>query len=324
MRDSLTLEAPAKINLTLRVGARRADGFHGIRSVMQAVSLCDTITITRTKSDSDSLKITGPESPALDSPMEGNLALRALTALRTRNPDIPHCHLDLEKVIPVGGGLGGGSSDCAAVLRGANELFELGLSREELIEIGAELGSDVPFFFSSGSALVSGRGESFEPLNAPLDYSLVLINPGIHISTAEAFGELDKFRSQAEGEDCQNAENTPLTSSEIGFNFSGSGEVASWWRSLEEEGSDFESLYLSGRCKAKYINDFAEALLQIQGRLQQSHASLIRVSGSGSTVFGVFCADGASEIESERFDSIVRRGWRVFICRPISLPDISV
>ncbi len=362
MRDSLTLTAPAKINLTLRVGPLREDGFHGIRSVMQAVSLADTLTLSPLESDTDELFISGPESSGLidrpeesvgsqfsqsenqdptqhplqhsgdvssSSPVSGfvssdNLVLSALSKLRIRRPELPYCHIDLEKVIPVGGGLGGGSSDCATVLRGANELFGLGLSREELIEIGAELGSDVPFFFSGGSALVGGRGESFEGLEIPLDYSLVLINPGIHISTAEAFGELDAFRDRLDGVNRQNAENTPLTSSPIGFNFSGSGDATYWWQALEEEGSDFESLYLSGRCKAKSINSFAEALRQIQGRLQQSGASLIRVSGSGSTVFGIFRADCAKEIEEERYDSIVRRGWRVYFCRPISLPNISV
>ncbi len=349
MREPLTLTAPAKINLTLRVGPLREDGFHGIRSVMQAVSLADTITLSRIESDSDELFISGPESSGLGDKCEesfesqfsqsenqdskqlagslvssDNLVLSALQRLRMRRPELPYCRIDLEKVIPVGGGLGGGSSDCATVLRGANELFALGFSREELIEIGAELGSDVPFFFSGGSALVGGRGESFEGLEIPLDYSLVLVNPGIHISTAEAFGELDKSRSQTEGEDRRNAEITPLTSSHIGFNFSGSGDATYWWQSLEEEGSDFESLYLSGRCKAKSINNFVEALRQIQDRLQQSGATLIRVSGSGSTVFGTFSADCASEIEEERFDSIVRRGWRVYFCRPVSLPNVSV
>ncbi len=327
MRDSLTLTAPAKINLTLKVGARRADGFHEIRSVMQAISLYDTITLTGSGRNSDTLEITGPESAAIDSVGSDNLVLRALRQLRSYKPELPFCHIELEKVIPVGAGLGGGSSDCASVLLGANQLFGLSLSKAELTDIGARLGSDVPFFFSGGSALVSGRGETFEELDIPLDYSLVLVNPGIHISTAVAFAELDNFRAkfpvQAESEKRQNAENTPLTSPKIGYNFSCSSESSPWWRSLEEEGSDFESLFLSGRCKAKSINDFAVALQKIHDRFRKSHATFIRMSGSGSTVFGVFGADVATEIEAKRFESIARKGWRVFVCRPIFLPSIS-
>jgi len=339
MRESITINAPAKINLTLRVGDSRDDGFHEIASVMQAISLSDTLELSGSDSASvsgsvsgpDELRITGSESSKLDANSTDNLVLRALDALRAYRPELPHCLVDLQKEIPIGAGLGGGSSDCAAVLRGANELFGLNFSNSELAEIGAGLGSDVPFFFSSGSALIGGRGERFQRLDAPLDYRIVLINPGIHISTAEAFAELDRFRSESNAQIPAGAENTPLTSPEIGHNFCSSGgdapglrsSYSDWWRALEEEGNDFESVYLSNRCNAKSINSFADVLRQIQDRLRRLGADFIRMSGSGSTVFGVFCAENASDIDSERFDSIARRGWRVEVCHPVSLPDIS-
>ncbi len=331
MPESVIINAPAKINLTLRIGARRDDGFHDIASIMQAISLSDTVKLSRSDSGSDELHTSGAESSKLTGPATDNLALRALGALRGQRPELPYCLVELQKEIPIGAGLGGGSSDCAAVLQGANELFQLNLSAGELIEVGVGLGSDVPFFFSSGSALVGGRGERFRSLNMPLDYRIVLINPGIHISTVEAFSELDRLRSESSAEIPADAENTPLTSPEIGHNFCSSGgetsglrsSYADWWRTLEEEGNDFESVYLSNRCNAMAINSFADVLRQIQDRLRRLGADFIRMSGSGSTVFGVFCADNASDIDSERFDSIARRGWRVEVCHPVSLPDIS-
>src|SRR5688500_15047283 len=135
----LTLTAHAKVNLTLEVLGKRADGFHDIRSVMQRISLADTLTVER----AEGLTLTCSD-PGLEGPE--NLVWRAAELLRTECGVAEGAALRLEKRIPVAAGLGGGSSDAAAALRGLNELWRLRLSGERLWELGARLGSDVPFF----------------------------------------------------------------------------------------------------------------------------------------------------------------------------------
>src|SRR5687768_1385067 len=147
----LVLTAHAKINLTLEVLGKRADGFHEIRSVMQRITLADTLTIRRAEE-----LILACSDPELEGPE--NLVWRAAELLRGEYGVSAGASLALEKRIPVAAGLGGGSSDAAAALRGLNELWKLGLNGERLRDLGARLGSDVPFFLlESGSALAEGR-----------------------------------------------------------------------------------------------------------------------------------------------------------------------
>ena len=175
--------APAKINLTLRVIKRRADGYHEITTVMQAVDLSDRIILD----DADDLELC---CGAADLPTDArNLALQAALALRQAAGVARGARIELDKRIPVAAGLGGGSANAAGVLVGLNRLWGLRWSVERLDEIAATLGSDVPFFLRGGAALGTGRGEKLAALPAR-SLALVLVNPRFPSSTAEMYGRL--------------------------------------------------------------------------------------------------------------------------------------
>jgi 4-diphosphocytidyl-2-C-methyl-D-erythritol kinase len=184
---AIVVQAPAKINLALDVLGRRPDGYHALRSVMQVLALHDTLELRPTEDLSFWC-----DEPSLAG--EDNLVLRAARLLRETSGYRGGAALSLRKAIPVGAGLGGGSSDAAAALRGLNQVWGLGLSRERLAEVGARLGSDVPFFFYAPTALVEGRGEVVTPLPPATRAHVVLLRPPIGVSTARVFGGLSSER----------------------------------------------------------------------------------------------------------------------------------
>ncbi|MGB2694799.1 MAG: 4-(cytidine 5'-diphospho)-2-C-methyl-D-erythritol kinase [Dehalococcoidia bacterium] len=159
---SIRVRAAAKINWTLEVLGARPDGYHEVRTILQTISLCDEVALT--SADELSLTVHGASRAFRRAPPEENLAFRAAALLRERAGYRGGARIDLEKRVPVAAGLGGGSSDAAAVLRGLRRLWEANISDDEIATIAAELGSDVPFFLRGGAALASGRGEILEPL----------------------------------------------------------------------------------------------------------------------------------------------------------------
>ena len=171
--------APAKVNWTLEVLGRRSDGYHEIRTVLQTIGLCDRITVSpAAELDLVVRSPTGEPVPALaDVPLSENLAFRAAALLRDRaHGELPGARIELEKAIPVGAGLGGGSSDAAAALRALDRLWGLHLPADELARLGAQLGADVPFFLCGGTALGLGRGDEVSPLpDAPLQRLLLVV-----------------------------------------------------------------------------------------------------------------------------------------------------
>jgi len=177
----LELNAAAKVNLALEVLGRRDDGYHEIATVMQTVDLSDRLVLE--DADVVELRTTAP-----DVPTDGtNLALRAALALRDVAGSSRGVRITLEKRIPVAAGLGGGSTDAAAVLVGLSRLWGLRWPTARLAEVGVTLGMDVPFFLHGGAALGTGRGERLEAL-AGCALGLVLVNPGVGPSTAEIYG----------------------------------------------------------------------------------------------------------------------------------------
>jgi 4-diphosphocytidyl-2-C-methyl-D-erythritol kinase len=177
------LRAAAKVNLTLEVLGKRADGYHEIATVMQAVDLSDRITLD----DADDFEL---RSDSANVPTgASNLAWRAAVALKEAAGIERGVRIALDKHIPVAAGLGGGSSDAAGVLLGLNRLWRLQWPLEQLDEVASTLGSDVPFFLRGGAALASGRGEKVEPLQGR-SMALVLVNPKFPSSTAEMYGRL--------------------------------------------------------------------------------------------------------------------------------------
>ena len=166
----IEIPAYAKVNFTLEVLGRRGDGYHEIASIMQTVSLHDTVSVE----PGDEITLS-PGLPGV--PVEDNLAYRAAILLAERSGAGQGAYIGLEKAIPQASGLGGGSSDAAAVLVGLDRLWGLGMSADDLAGLGSELGSDVPFFIRGGTAMVSGRGERVRPL-PPVDKGwLVLLCP---------------------------------------------------------------------------------------------------------------------------------------------------
>ncbi len=182
----LTLDAHAKVNLTLEVVGLREDGYHDVASIMQTVDLHDTLTLE----PADDL-VFECDSPEIES--DDNLVVKAARQLRERSGTNLGARLVLSKRIPVASGLGGGSSDAAATLKGLNTLWNIGMSTEQLMPIAAELGSDVPFFLYEGTAMVQGRGERVRPVRTPDTLQwLVILSPAIELvdKTATLYARL--------------------------------------------------------------------------------------------------------------------------------------
>ncbi len=181
----ISVKAPAKINLTLDVLAKRPDGYHEVEMVMTTVDLADRVDLTLTPD-----KITLECSVSFVPDDLRNHAFKAAKLLKERYGVKYGARIFIDKQIPVAAGLAGGSSDAAATLRGLNKLWELGLTLDELAEIGAEIGSDVPFCVYGGTALATGRGERISHLSAPAPCWVVLAKPPIGVSTADVYGNL--------------------------------------------------------------------------------------------------------------------------------------
>jgi len=193
MSRTLILHPSAKINLTLHVGSKRDDGYHDLRTLLQSITLNDTLTFSARR---------GPFSLASRTPGvpsdRTNLVWRAAEALWAalgRTGDPRDAHIKLDKAIPTQAGLGGGSADAAAALVGLNKLWGARLSRRVLMRLGAQLGSDVPFFLQGGTALGIGRGEELYPVDDVERMGVVIIKPSFGVSTADAYGWLDADRA---------------------------------------------------------------------------------------------------------------------------------
>lgn len=278
---------PAKINLHLEVGSRRADGFHEIATIFQAIGLWDRLVVEA--ADRLDLECDDPGLPT-DS---GNLALRAARLLRDRHgaPGLG-ATLSLHKAIPVAAGLGGGSSDAAGALRALAVLWDLDLATRDLLSLAGELGSDVPFFLSGGTALGRGRGDDVLPARSLGERPVVLGLPPFGLSTPEVYARLDRRRADS-------AER-PLTPRDNGVSLPGLLLKFAEENDFALARNDLEAVVLDGWPE---IARFREGLLGCG-------AELAMVSGSGSTVFGLFRraveADRASEALSKQYAT-----WRV-------------
>ena len=190
---SVTVRAPAKLNLHLSVGPLREDGYHELTTVFHAVGLYDELTVR--PADALSLVVQGDTAEGV--PTDGtNLAVRAVQLLAADSGRDASVSLLLHKGIPVAGGCAGGSADAAAALVACDALWGLGLSKDELAELAQRLGSDVPFALHGGTALGTGRGEQLTPVLGSGSYCWVLALPDTGLSTPEVYGELDRLREE--------------------------------------------------------------------------------------------------------------------------------
>lgn len=206
MPDSIKIATPGKLNLGLAVGPVPDDSRtrrHQICTWIVSINLYDELTVTRLPLDRFSRYAifwhdTAIRKSAIDWPITKDLAVRAHLLLETETRTPMPLQLRLEKRLPVGAGLGGGSSDAAAMLTACNELFELGLSLPELKKIGAKLGSDVPFFLEGGPSLATGFGENLRALDHPSESEFVLIFPEFQCNTAQVYRAFDDLTTQAQ------------------------------------------------------------------------------------------------------------------------------
>ncbi|WP_461365875.1 4-(cytidine 5'-diphospho)-2-C-methyl-D-erythritol kinase, partial [Candidatus Darwinibacter acetoxidans] len=183
--DRISLRAYAKVNFTLDVVGRRSDGYHLLTSIMQSVSLADTVTLKRRPQGI--VILSGHLGLPLD---ESNTCWRAFTAFKRFTKLEGGVEVSIAKQIPMAAGLGGASADAAAVLHGLNRLYGAGLSLSQLQEIGLSVGADVPFCLQGGTCLVQGIGEAVTPLVDFPRASLVLVKPGVDVFTAEVYKKL--------------------------------------------------------------------------------------------------------------------------------------
>ncbi|MGO4604434.1 4-(cytidine 5'-diphospho)-2-C-methyl-D-erythritol kinase [Terrabacter sp. 2YAF2] len=191
---AVTVRVPAKVNLDLRVGPRRPDGFHALATVYQAVSLHDEVSVTRW----DDWQVIPAGTYADRIPTNGdNLAVRAARLVADRWSVDECLSIRIDKDIPVAGGMAGGSADAAAALVACDQLWGLGLDRDELAELAASLGSDVPFVLSGGNAMGSGRGEQLAPVLARGTFHWVFAISDTGLSTPEVYAECDRLRERA-------------------------------------------------------------------------------------------------------------------------------
>lgn len=248
----MILFPPAKVNLGLYITGKREDGYHNIESVMYPIPLFDVLEIL--PSENFTFKSTGL---LIDADSEDNLCVKAYRILQ-KNHGVGNVMMHLQKNIPMGAGLGGGSADAAFVLKGLNELFELELSDALLESYAAELGSDCAFFIKCVPQLATGRGEVLEPISVSLKGSYMkVINPGIHISTKLAYAN--------------------VSLSEHTYDWKGMTleQVSSWKDCLR---NDFER---------SVFPEFPQ-LEEIKQKMYDEGASYAFMSGSGSTMIGIY------------------------------------
>jgi len=261
--ETLPVFAPAKVNLHLAVKNRRLDGFHDIESVFLALNYGDTLYFDVLEGENiTEIAMEGLNSPL---PTEKNIIFKAISLFRERACFKKGLKIKVEKQIPLGGGLGGGSSDAASALLALNKLADTPCSQESLLEMAARLGSDVPFFiYQTPSAWVTGRGERIFPINAPKLF-LVLVNPGFSSDTSAAYKLFDK-------------ENQLFTPPNV--------EISE----ILKKGIFDEKLY------SHFTNDFLSVFTESEKsvyneiivKLRELGAQYTNLSGSGSTCFGVF------------------------------------
>ncbi len=254
--------APAKVNLHLEVFPPREDGYHPILSLFQSISWYDELVI-RSLKEKDTCEIEGEWSI----PREENLIWKAVIAFRKVTDLHGGVRIIVKKSIPMGAGLGGGSSDAASTLLGMNQLFGNPLKEEELSDLGATLGSDVPFFCRTSLAIVSGRGERIVPIRGRKDYKVVVVIPPFQVSTREAYQWIDQEKG--------------------------------WTQPRESKtGENLETLLLGPIEKWNFFNAFGPVLedrypvyREIRRILHETGAIFSSISGSGSSMFGVYGAE---------------------------------
>jgi 4-diphosphocytidyl-2-C-methyl-D-erythritol kinase len=253
-----------KINLGLKILEKREDGFHNLETIFYPVGIKDALEIIPHSGLDETIEYTGSGN-RIEGSGENNLCIKAYDLLKKDFKYLPAIKIHLHKAIPIGAGLGGGSADGAFALKLLNEKFQLDLSDKQLLNYAAQLGSDCPFFMLNKPCFASGRGEILEEINLDLShFKIALVNPGIHINTAWAFAAL-----------ASNSGSTPPIKNNMGLKEVIRQPVGTWKDTLQ---NDFE----------KPVFESYPGLQEIKKILYQLGAVYSSMSGSGSTMFGIF------------------------------------
>lgn len=273
--------APAKVNLFLEILGERDDGYHEIRTLMQPISLFDTLWVETVPGETT---IRCPGYPELEN--SDNLIIRAVHLLEKETARPLNVFIRLIKRIPLGGGLGGGSSDAAAVLSGLNRLLDNPVEPERLRNLAAQLGSDVPFFLNKGTALAFGRGEQIDPWPSFPSWWYVLIFPGFSIPTPWSYSQIK----------------IPLTQNKKSINI----------KNLLEEGEILGKEHFRND-----LEEFVRPSFPILGKIKQAVLEQgcfqALMSGSGSTIFGIW---KTKKMAQEAYRQLKKQGWgKVFLAR---------
>jgi 4-diphosphocytidyl-2-C-methyl-D-erythritol kinase len=280
-RGICTIEAPCKINLHLGIGKKKNDGFHSIESIFATLALSDTMRFEFSGQEGETRLFTNWETPSEEIPDEKNLILRAISLFREQTGLKKGLVIRLDKRIPPGSGLGGGSSDAAATLLALNQLSGTTLPIQSMTEMAAILGSDVPFFLTGGTAFVSGRGETVEPLKSPGRLWVVLVKPPFKSDTAFAYRLIDHLREQ--GDRAGIEKRRTVSRESLLSALEGDSEKWPFF-------NDFLPVFL---CPERSVN--AAVYRGILESLRGLGASFAGLSGSGSCCFGVFRAKNTAE-----------------------------
>jgi 4-diphosphocytidyl-2-C-methyl-D-erythritol kinase len=284
MKEPLRLESPAKLNLSLEILRKREDGYHEIETILQKISLHDTLHFSLKKEKGVTITTDHPSLPV----GKDNLAYKAVQSVLKASDYKRGVHIQIEKRIPLGAGLGGGSSNAATTLKALNQLLDLGVSKKRLMEMGLEVGADVPFFFLEGAAMGSGIGERLKKIELPALWFL-LIYPNFEVSTRWAY------------------QNFVLTNQRIHFNLQK-------FTKTPEGISHILLNHLEEVVSKKYPQiDIMKKILFSAGAMGTL------MTGSGPTVFGIFPEEKGATEAYGRIEALVkRRGWTVFRAHSIT------
>lgn len=282
MPDASLLTAPAKVNLGLEILRRRPDGYHDLETIFYRISLSDSIELH----DRPSGTSMTCDDPSL-SIGNDNLCLRAVEVLRRATSIDRGVHIVLHKQIPTGAGLGGGSSNAAAVLDGLNRRWSAGLTAQQLRSLGATLGSDVPAFLGGPLAYGSGRGDVLENLPPVFPYWLVCVTPPVSVSTAWAYAQI----------------HVPQRPGRISLRERFLRALPNMQALAESLTNDFEGPVLAAHPE----------IAEVKRRLSAANCPVVLMSGSGSSVFGLAADQATAESAAGRFSS----RFMVSISRPL-------
>jgi 4-diphosphocytidyl-2-C-methyl-D-erythritol kinase len=283
MKDTIHLESTAKVNLRLEILKKRDDGYHELRTILQKINLHDLLHFSLKKEKGISIKTNHPNLPV----GKRNLVYQAVQSILKKSDYKGGVLIEIEKRIPLGAGLGGGSSNAATTLKAMNQLLKINLPKKELMAMGLEIGADVPFFFLEGAAIASGIGERLKKIELP-GLWFVLIYPNFEVSTRWAY------------------QNFILTKRRFHFNLHGllrtPKEISNLlWNDLEE--------VVSRECPQIGV---------MKKMLYSAGALGALMTGSGPTVFGVFSEEGGASEAYKKVKKMVRgRGWIILNARSI-------